>query len=609
VSRGGAPTSSGAAPPRSATVSERALIVLAVDPIGLGGAVVRGREPEVRAWAEAFCALLDSLQEPTPIGRLPLSATPDGVSGGLDVAGSLAARAPRVAAGLLPRTDGGVVLAPCAERLSAAVVAELCSALDEGAVRLARDGLDMRLPARVAVLALDSGAESDEAVASGLAERLALRVEPGSAPPTLATDLADQVVRARARLGRVTLDPAALHAICATAEAVGEPSLRAARFCARVAAILAALGRRRRPSPEDLAQAAALVLAPRARRLPELEPAPETDAASEPPAAPRDAAPPETGERDETTPDPTPDVMNLQEMTVAAVRAALPPGVFGEVAAGGRPSEGGRRAVRRGRSPEGRGAPAGVRRAERSVRRIALAETLKAAAPWQSIRRPPPPFDATAPDAHVIRIAASDLRRHVRRPRPKTAVTLVVDASGSAAIQRLAEAKGAVEHLLDRCYARRDEVALLTFRGAGTQVVLPSTRSLTRVRRSLGELAAGGATPLADALDVGARTAMAARDRGAQALLVLLTDGRANVTRAGVQGRAGAHADALDAARAVRARKLDGVFIDISPRGEAQAREIAEAMGARYLRLPHVEARALAQAVRAAAPRPAGAAR
>ena len=57
---------------------------------------------------------------------------------------------------------------------------------------------------------------------------------------------------------------------------------------------------------------------------------------------------------------------------------------------------------------------------------------------------------------------------------------------------RLAEAKGAVELLLAQAYAKRDQVALIAFRGTGAEVLLPPTRSLVQGKRRLSALGPGG---------------------------------------------------------------------------------------------------------------------
>jgi magnesium chelatase subunit D len=225
-----------------------------------------------------------------------------------------------------------------------------------------------------------------------------------------------------------------------------------------------------------------------------------------------------------------------------------------------------------------------------------VVETLRAAAPWQRVRAREAAGDAS-PRVHV---RPDDFRIVRFKQRTPTTTIFVVDASGSAALHRLAEAKGAVELLLADCYVRRDRVALIAFRGTTAELVLPATRSLARARRSLAGLPGGGGTPLAAGIDCAAELAVTLARRGDAPLLILLTDGKANVARDGSGGRPAAERDALAAARAARAAGIAALFIDTAPRPEAAAERVAVAMGARYLPLPHADARSVSRAARAA---------
>ncbi len=174
----------------------------------------------------------------------------------------------------------------------------------------------------------------------------------------------------------------------------------------------------------------------------------------------------------------------------------------------------------------------------------------------------------------------------------------VVDASGSAALQRLAETKGAVELLLAEAYVRRTQVALIAFRGEAAQLLLPPTRSLARARRELAELTGGGATPLASALETAAALGVAERAKGRTPLLVIMTDGRGNIALDGAAFRTRAEQDALNACRRIRAAGLSAALIDISPRPRGDGAGLAEAMGARFAALPYVEATVVRDVVR-----------
>jgi magnesium chelatase subunit D len=318
----------------------------------------------------------------------------------------------------------------------------------------------------------------------------------------------------------------------------------------------------------DLAYAARTVLAGRATQLP-----PE----------PADQPPPQE-ERPEDTPRTTD---KLEDRVLEAARAALPAHLLEALAAGShRTGRGGHGQGDRQRSKL-RGRPLGARAGlPRGAARLALIDTLRAAAPWQALRRRGDP-------SRRLHLRRDDLRIRRFEERSPTLTIFAVDASGSAAAARLAEAKGAVELLLQQSYARRAEVALLAFRGTTAELLLPPTRSLTRARRLLGDLPGGGGTPLAAGMDAARLVAEAAAARGRTPTLVVLTDGRANIAADGSQGRPAAQADAVAAARRIAQSGLTALLIDIGARAQPEAASLAKAMAARYLHLPRADAGAV----------------
>ena len=178
-----------------------------------------------------------------------------------------------------------------------------------------------------------------------------------------------------------------------------------------------------------------------------------------------------------------------------------------------------------------------------------------------AIRAPAPGSTSSTPCARPHRGSGCVARRpgkvavrrqdfRVQRCKAKNGTTIIfcVDASGSSALHRMAEAKGAVELLLAESYVRRDRAALISFRGTRAEILLPPTRSLARAKRALAALPGGGGTPLAAALVAAGQLAsqVAAERDGGSVLLVLLTDARANVALDGTGGRPRAEADAED---------------------------------------------------------------
>jgi magnesium chelatase subunit D len=576
--------------------------LFAVDPVGLGGVALRAHAGAQR---EAWLALLTTLlPEGTPQRRVPLHVSTERLIGGLDLSATLQAGRPVAQSGLLAEADGGVLVLAMSERLAAATWAAVAAVLDTRQVVMERDGLSLLRTSRCGVVALDEGIADDERTPARLLDRFAFHLALQDRPHTASNEThvawtRAVVAQARVRLAAVHVADAITEALCAAALALGVASLRAPMLALRAARASAALNGRVEVDQDDAALAARLVLAPRATMLPAEESAepqsPEPQPAPERTAQDQQAAADDP--QDAETPNPPSDAA-IDDLVLEAALAAIPAGLLAALKLGQSAASRAQAAGRSGALQQGklRGRPSSVRRGEpRAGARLNVIETLRAAAPWQALRR----AQSGAGSAR-IQVRREDFHVTRFKQRSETTAVFVVDASGSAALNRLAETKGAVELLLADCYVRRDSVAVIAFRGRGAELLLPPTRSLVRAKRSLASLPGGGGTPLAAGIDAAAALSDAVRRRGATPVLVMLTDGRANIARDGAPGRAQAHADALAAARQVRAAGFSALLLDTSPQPQEPARDLAQAMGAVYMPLPHAGAAVVSQAVRAA---------
>jgi magnesium chelatase subunit D len=574
-----------------------AATLCAIDPAGLAGIVLRAGAGPVRdLWLER---MRDLWPPDAPWRRMPLNIPDARLLGGIDLVATLRTARPVAQPGLLAEAHGGVLVVAGVERMGAQLAARICAVMDARRIEVERDGVGAGAPAAFVTVGLDEGADDDAGPPAALLERLAFHLD---LDHVSIRDVEDDsyargdVPRAIAGLSRVEVTQEMIHALCGSAAGFGIRSLRAPLFALRAARALAALDGSTLVTEAHAVAGARLVYASRALQLPVAEEAPPPEESASPPP-PNDPAEGEERRADRSD-------APLEDVILAAVQAAMPAGLLARLqiaaAARGAAESGKSGAEQRGGQ---RGRPAGVRRGDpRRGTRLDVVETLRAAAPWQTIRRRlrsdlAGPAGSTAP---FLEVRTDDFRvkRYIQRAR--TTTIFAVDASGSAALHRLGEAKGAVELLLGECYVRRDRVALVAFRGTAAEVLLPPTRSLVRAKRALAGLPGGGGTPLATGIDVAVALADALRGQGDSAVLIFLTDGRANIARDGRADRATAEAHAVAAARRVRSERHMAILVDTAPRPQPLAGQLAREMNARYVPLPNAGARGIDAALRQA---------
>jgi magnesium chelatase subunit D len=597
----------------------------------------------------------------SPFVEMPVGVTEDRILGGLDLEATLATGRRAHRSGLLARAHGGLLYADGVNLLEDSTINHLLGALDTGMVRVERDGLSVAEPARFALLATYDPGEGPprrhlldriglivapiaqapaparaEVVRRNLAHGLHTQIQRRDtnaqpAPPSRLDEWEEEedllramILAARETLPTVIISDAQIEQIVGSALALGVEGQRADIFATRAALASAALAGRDEVADEDLERAIRFVLLPRATRIPQFEadepPPPEPPEPPEPPPAEEDKQQ-EQDDAEETPPEPPEDVLTIEDLVLAAMETDVPPDVLETPFT-----------IRRHGRSGSRGSTSGKRgRHIRSVPglpgdgRLDVIATLRAAAPWQQLRATDDPQTApsaspgartnntngahppsSAPDTPRIRLRADDL--HIKRFRSKagTLFCFLVDASGSMALHRMRQAKGAVNALLQQAYVHRDQVALLAFRGERAELLLPPSQSVELAKRALDVLPTGGGTPLAAALLSAYQLAEQARSRGIHhTTLVLITDGRPNVPlqpdpTLGKQQRLDlAREEVQRLAGKLRIAGIGAVVIDTQrsfvSRGEAQ--QLATWLGGRYVYLPQGRSDQIAQAV------------
>ena len=570
------------------------------DPESLNPECPAGPHPEDASWE--WC--------PVRLAELPVGASTDRLTGTLDIERALTEGERAFEPGILASAHRGILYVDEVNLLSDHLVDLLLDVAAMGTNHVEREGVSVRHPSRFILVGTMNPEEGE--LRPQLLDRFGVTVEVSgnldaderveivrrrlryeADPQAFATEwtaadgeLACGIEKARKGLSVVRLPEETLHQIAAVCTHLGVDGLRGDLVTAKAARALAAWETRDTVATEDVRRAALLALSHRRRRNPFEETGidPEVlerflpdDPEPDPPGG--GAPSPDGGDagaRDTAPEEPSDAKPGSGERTFFATEGFEPARL--EIPEKGRGGPLGRRS----RVVGEHGHPVGDREAGETAHDLALAATVRAAAPHQRAR-------GRAGSGLVLR--REDLRSSLREGHEGNLILFVVDASGSmAARSRMAAVKGAVLSLLNDAYQRRDKVSLVSFRGEGARVLLPPASGVELAASRLAELPTGGRTSLAAGLEKAAEVIgrERTREKERRPLVVVLTDGRAT-----------AGPDPRGAAAGLRRLGAASVVVD-TEEGYVRlgmAGTLAEALVARCLRLEELRAEALVELV------------
>jgi magnesium chelatase subunit D len=646
--------------------AKRALMLLAVDP-GLQGAIIAtSAGSDATLLARSFAVMLaqqdssssdfeddssrvtNQSQAIFPLIDLPLNVTADRLLGGIDLERTIATGAKHHAGGLLAEANGGLLFASDINLLDANLTDHIAAAMDAGVVRLEREGVSATYPSRfrfvgtfaaeegevsphlkdrVGIIVESAAEYSTEEITEAVSRALRFEQDPRAFVEEFAFETAalmSAIKDARARLGEINVTSKDVRRIAEAAISLCVEGNRADIFAIKAARANAALAGRDAITDDDIIVAIQLVLLPRATRIPAPEDRKEeanepSISANEESAGDNDLEPDDdiessnAGAGDAGVDDARERTnKSVEELIIEAMDSPAPDDAFTlRRSKAARATSGKRSQV----SDHARGRYAGSDSRRKNNARLALDATLRAAAPHQIARRDKPnalrSFNAKDKTIRItkdktVRITKDDLRFKKFKRRSGILFIFAVDASGSMAVNRMAQAKGALTRLLQQAYLHRDKVAMISFRRSTAETILAPTRSVELAKRIVDALPTGGATPIAAALVEALSLSRLARLQGTtQAALLLFTDGRANVGLLAERAR-----ESLSNAESIseELRRIGGalatdsiatVVIDTRPRfvSMGEARTLADLIGASYLYLPRADSTAICEAV------------